>query len=1143
MILIHISCAQPNYDTIYYVIPTTGYYNCPTGQECHPLSYYLNNNATKLTFGQNVSYIFLDGEHLFNYTFKMWGLNKVTLKGQGQWLEGFHGSVMQSTVVIRCVRQIKTTAFDISNTTTVHIEGLTISDCETGISLSPLLSVFTHQLSIQNCSYYGLIIFSKEGVNVSIGYSSFSHNNVNVAAVALNTSGTIISYSLTNTNISYGLFRRVSGMHFFNCNFLNKYCNISLHLEGCLFFRNNFGGTYLNTYSSVVMIKTRFIENINDAFGIISWAKEVVIEDCIVNVSTRTNLQTSGNYIFMYNYKSKLTIRNSMFLNNQMDSTGGAAIYIIVANTALLQNVLISKNALYNDNHGGALSITCSSVNDQVTFTNVTVTDNKMTGVYIERCYIVFADHSSVLANNISPFNGGGMYIDDSAIITSQNNTQVYFINNTAKGFGGAFYSSASLLDGIGSHYVVKPCSVKSLEPVFEGNLAHIAGNNVYNGRYFHCNPSIWFPTNLSTVINCTNVTKYLVFNKFPKPLALYITTSPLGVCFCNDNDTVDCGNRSLDKKLYPGQAMTLSLVTVGMCGGVTPGVLVTEHENINVVLGNSNQETNMSCKQFTYRITQYEDHKKGQIIVRNSNIKKVKFADGALTINVTFLHCPLGFQLVSGICKCNDIIQSLGDIKCNVSCMPYPIKRSGNKWLYYSHQYNCTVGNKDCPFDYCNTSTVSLNLNKPDLQCTQNRSGILCGQCQPGLSVMLGSNQCSLCQNKYISLVLIFVVAGIGLVVFLLTCNLTVSVGSINGLLFYANIIKLNEAVLFSNGETIPVLSQFISWLNLDFGIQICLFNGLDGYWKTWLQFVFPLYIWLLIGCIIVGCHYSGRLSRLCGNNAVPVLATLILISYSKLLRTIVNALMRTTIKCKEEQWNVWSVDGNIKYLSSKHIPLFVVSLIFLLIGLIYTGLVFSSQWLQRYSGKCCKSSIDPVVKLKPLIDAYCGPYKDKYRFWTGFLLVIRLIVATTFAYTTGIIPQVNNYIIILIVLITAYRSRGIYRDQRINQLESFHFVNLGLITLLNVLSDHLELSITYYVNTVSVSLSLVVFLITISIHLYILIAKKCGICDKTKLQVPTIDEENKPLQSVCKDNDSIYSPAHIIQRRESLIFDFDLN
>ena len=86
---------------------------------------------------------------------------------------------------------------------------------------------------------------------------------------------------------------------------------------------------------------------------------------------------------------------------------------------------------------------------------------------------------------------------------------------------------------------------------------------------------------------------------------------------------------------------------------------------------------------------------------------------------------------------------------------------------------------------------------------------------------------------------------------------NLSVSVGTINGLLFYANIMKLNEGFFFPNGN-VPFVSQFISWLNLDLGIEVCLFDGLDGYWNTWLQFAFPAYLFLLMGGIIVGCRYS---------------------------------------------------------------------------------------------------------------------------------------------------------------------------------------------------------------------------------------------------------------------------------------------
>ena len=366
------------------------------------------------------------------------------------------------------------------------------------------------------------------------------------------------------------------------------------------------------------------------------------------------------------------------------------------------------------------------------------------------------------------------------------------------------------------------------------------------------------------------------------------------------------------------------------------------------------------------------------------------------------------------------------------------------------------------------------------------------------------------------------------------------VTIGYINRLLFYANMIKLNETALFPNGVSIPVLSQFIAWLNLDLGIQTCFFNRLDGYWKTWLQFVFPVYIWLLIGIVIIGSYYSGRLSRLCGNNSVPVLSTLILISYNKLLRTITNAMMSATIECEgDQQWSVWSFDGNIKYFHGKHIPLFLVALLFLLIGLVYTVLVFSAQWLQRYSGKCCKSSRDPVVKLKPFLDAYTGPYKDKYRYWTGLLLIVRVLLTTVFSYTTGTVPQYNNYIIAFISSALLSLSRGVYRNNVLNLLEYFYFFNLVWLSLVNCLSNHMGYSYhtTITLTAVSVGISLFAFVGIVLAHI---LKKYCG--SKSSIVKCTRRQGNDlQLRQVDVEDEEMYSPAEfVINDREPLIFDY---
>ena len=71
---------------------TAGNQSCPTDQDCYTLSYYINN----ITLPSNVTLLFINGEHLLkaNKVLLIKGHNNVTLLGQGQWVHGFHQSVI-----------------------------------------------------------------------------------------------------------------------------------------------------------------------------------------------------------------------------------------------------------------------------------------------------------------------------------------------------------------------------------------------------------------------------------------------------------------------------------------------------------------------------------------------------------------------------------------------------------------------------------------------------------------------------------------------------------------------------------------------------------------------------------------------------------------------------------------------------------------------------------------------------------------------------------------------------------------------------------------------------------------------------------------------------------------------------------------
>ena len=133
--------------------------------------------------------------------------------------------------------------------------------------------------------------------------------------------------------------------------------------------------------------------------------------------------------------------------------------------------------------------------------------------------------------------------------------------------------------------------------------------------------------------------------------------------------------------------------------------------------------------------------------------------------------------------------------------------------------------------------------------------------------------------------------------------------------------------------------IKTFIAWLNLDFGIKICFVKGLTTFWKTWLQYVFPFYIWTIAGLIIVATRHSTRLTNLLGNRAVPLLATLFLLSYMKLLHIAVS-LMEFSILSRIDHTVmyasksispiiIWSVDGSLVYFEFPHILQFWLDLL----------------------------------------------------------------------------------------------------------------------------------------------------------------------------------------------------------------------
>ena len=362
----------------------------------------------------------------------------------------------------------------------------------------------------------------------------------------------------------------------------------------------------------------------------------------------------------------------------------------------------------------------------------------------------------------------------------------------------------------------------------------------------------------------------------------------------------------------------------------------------------------------------------KFQIFSRNRFEEVVMYAEGPckdallsqkrFKVQFSSCDCPVGFQpLLSEesrcVCEC-DVVLSSYIMDCNPESKM--VTRKVNAWITYinmtsndEHGYTYLIY-PHCPLDYCVSPSkytkINLNLlNGSDMQCANHRSGLLCGVCQPGFSLSLGSSRCIFCPEYWpVLFVLIVAMAfllGIVLVTVLLALNLTVAVGTLNGIVFYANILAANSSTFSLSQQTFSFV--IVSWLNMKFGIDTCFVKGMSAFTKTWIRLIFPVYVILLVIIVILISRFSMRFSALIGKkNPVATLATLILLSYAKLLNVVITILSCATLDYPvlygHQRKLVWLPDATVDYFKSRHATLFITAVVILIIGAVYTPFFF---------------------------------------------------------------------------------------------------------------------------------------------------------------------------------------------------------
>ena len=776
----------------------------------------------------------------------------------------------------------------------------------------------------------------------------------------------------------------------------------------------------------------------------------------------------------------RLTIRDSLFASNkQFGMAPGVSLAGEYYNKQNRGRLIVLHNVtfMYNEAFPYAAVVSLSYLYN-ISLIDCYFVANKGTAVQID--YSTVQVQGTLEFRNNEAFQKGSLAFDGNSCLVMGNNTHILFQNNSATHVGGGIYveglpQTDQCFIQLSQEISLRSYPLENNSITFINNTSVSGGDSIYGAMIYKCITSLVTMSFGADLILGENP----IFNFESTNTLSLISSDASRVCIFKDQQP-QCTTLHVFETRYPGETFSLPAVAVGDMFGTVSGYVYAQFlfDSSSAALGDLQYfQQVVKCKCTELRFTVLSARQEEILVLtsdhvlvdadveRRFDVTRVEslinlYNDSGrilgelftypVYIIVTLIPCPLGF-ILSGQpaeCVCHPQLQR-HQISCNID--DQTVQRSGTVWVNASLHGNASNGiiiHTYCPYGYCKPEQISVNLQNPDAQCAFNHSGTLCGACQPGLSLALGTTQCLDCSNLYISFLLPFGIAGLALVFFIKILNLTVSQGTINGFILYANIVGSIQGTLLPSGDT-NILTVFIAWLNLDLGVETCFSDGLNGYWKTWLQFVFPIYIWAIAGGIIVASHYSSTAVKIFGHNSVPVLATMFLLSYAKLLRTIITSLSFTFVEYPDgSAVAVWTFDANITYLSPIHTPLVVVALVFLIfLWLPFTVVLTFRQWLQQMSNY---RVLRWVARLKPFFDAYHGPFMDKHRYWVGLILLLRVLLLLIFAVspvTSSSFNLIVTVIAMFILLLYTTTVGHIYKRWYLTVLESSSIFNLGVL------------------------------------------------------------------------------------------------
>ena len=815
-----------------------------------------------------------------------------------------------------------------------------------------------------------------------------------------------------------------------------------------------------------------------------------------------------------------ITFSNVIFIKNQ--ASNYATCIFASACTSTKNKVQFLMDSVKAINNNVYLSPTISSPVSIFQFTdinNITIRGSEIepskfsfnfgTVIHAIRSDIILKGHI-IFQDNIGINGGAIMLVGDSHINLTQG-LQANFTNNRALSSGGAIYANG---------YDESLCTFQGIfnssyrgKVLFVNNTATVAGNSIYSAKLYNCYMDHLF-------VNSTMATK--IYNKTftLKPNNIYeeVSTTPVKLSLCGQ----DSQNPYKSYDAYPGETLNFSMAAIDPVGHHRYSIVtIVAIRNKNVLSSQINWwfsegesiqvvREKVECTPINVTIhtnTLDVSHYKGSLLFT------IPSTTSTLSVTINLKPCPPGFEFnnVTGSCICSSFLVTIPRYTPNCSINTRTFKRpTFTSWVGWNEISSIFQIALHCHHAYCNfgPSLVFFHYNDEEKKfvlttskmllsfpmCHSNRRGTLCGKCLENYSVVFGSKECRQCSNWWLWTLVLYAVAGPLLIYLLYALKLTVTTGTFNGIIFYAqaaNVGILNMLSVYNGKmEVVRKISiVFLSALNLGLGFPLCFYNGMTELWKAGLSLLFPLYLLTIVVVLIILSRYSLRLSNRIADSSVQVLVTVVHLSFGKLSGAIINGFTFAKIFTLEQTYKVWYWDGSVEYDSKGHTTLMTItSLVVFPLLLTYILLLLFAKSLRHWTRA--------NEYTRPILEAIHAPYKNSKHYWFVarlLLLIIMYIWYSIEPYSHTINIAIATILLLFIIGQAMFRP---YRSNFVNLLDCWLLFNLAFIYFTTWYLQHME-AIIY--NIVAILLFFVTFFMVLAYHILFI----TGQVNKAKIKV----------------------------------------